>query len=674
MSTQPPGRATTAPWIPYTLPWDDAPLDLSFLYEDEKPAGKHGFLTVKGDRFVFEDGHEARFWGTLFNSAANFPTHDYSEKVARRLAKFGVNMVRLHQMDAEWATPNIFQCTRGRLRVDSLSFDPESMDRLDYLIHCLRQEGIYIYLDQLSHRTFKSGDGVDNAFELPIAAAPYSNFDPRLIDLQKKYSHDLWTHINPYTGLAYKDDPAIALTEFANENDLFTRTRNLEPYRSRLEERYRAWAKRRDISLPEEPIDFDQATVPLVQFLTELQNQYYDQMYAYLREVGVRIPVTGSNWSLGSIHQAAAAGDLDFADSHAYWDMWSDTRGTNRPLVAEPKDHMLVDLSHRRLLDKPFFVSEWGVTWPNEWRATTPLSMAAHAALQGWNGLTIHTYRYRTTSPVDRMGGVLLNGVGYRLNFDTFNDPAKFGLFYHGALLFRRGDVDQAKSTVGIRVSQEQIDMPDTSASLGRVIAHQRIPALDALVEQHRCGLLLPGHDAPADQVIPATASAAPVPDGVLRADTGQIGRDPGRRIGWIDTPRTKAGYGFLGTSDPLLLDGLTLTVKTPFAVIAISSLTDEPIHTSRNLLLTAVGRADNSGAVYSEDHTRRLEIGHAPVLIEVIHAVIELQTDQPFLKVFSIDPEGSLTGRMPATFADGKLTFEIGAVFPSMYYLIQSD
>lgn len=674
MPIQPPTRTPTERWIPYTLPWDDAPLDLSFFYENEKPAGKHGFLTVQGDRFVFEDGREARFWGTLFNSAANFPSHEYSEKVAIRLAKFGLNMVRLHQMDAEWATPNIFQFTRGCLRDNSLSFDPRSMDRLDYLIHCLKQEGIYIYLDQLSHRSFKTGDGVDNPFGLPIAGAPYSNFDPRLIELQMKFSHDLWNHVNPYTGLAYKDDPAIALTEVANENDLFSRPRNYEPYRSQLEKRYREWAVQRDISLPEDPINFDQATVPLVQFLSELQKAFYDRMYGYLREIGVRIPITGSNWHFGNIHQAAAGGDLDFCDSHGYWDMWGEKRGNNRPLVAEPKDHLLGPLCQRRLLDQPFFASEWDVTWPNEWRATSPLSIAANASLQGWNGLTIHTYRYRTTSPVDRMGAVVLNGVGYRVNFDTFNDPAKFGLFYHAALLFRRGDVDRAKKTVGLRITQEQINSLGDITSIGRAISHYTMPALDVLPEQHRCGLLLPGHDAPADEIIPSTSPASAVPEGGLRADTGQIGRDPSRRIGWIDTPRTKAGYGFLGATDPLVLDGLTLTVKTPFAVIALSSLTDDPIRTSRNLLLTTVGRADNSGAVYNEDHTERLEIGHAPVLVEVIFATIELATDQRCLKVLAIDPEGSITGRVPATWADGKLTFETGSLHPSMYYLIQSD
>ncbi len=100
-------------YIPFTMRWDDAPLDISYIFEDEKPAGKHGFLTIKDDRMIFEDGTTARFFGTLFNSEMNFCSHDHAEKTAKRLAKFGTNIVRLHQMDADSACPNIFNFTRG---------------------------------------------------------------------------------------------------------------------------------------------------------------------------------------------------------------------------------------------------------------------------------------------------------------------------------------------------------------------------------------------------------------------------------------------------------------------------------------------------------------------------------------------------------------------------------
>ncbi len=193
----------TTDWVPFNLSWgDDVPIDISFVFEHEKPAGKHGFLTAQGERLVFQDGTEGRFWGTNFNSGANFPPHAYSEMVARRLAKFGVNIVRTHQMDSEWATPNIFQFNRARPKDHTRTLDPDSLDRLDYLIYCLKAEGIYLYLDLLTYRQFRPGDGVDAVDALPQAAKPYLYFDPRLIALQKEYNEALWSHVNPYTGLA----------------------------------------------------------------------------------------------------------------------------------------------------------------------------------------------------------------------------------------------------------------------------------------------------------------------------------------------------------------------------------------------------------------------------------------------------------------------------------------
>ena len=74
-------------YIPYPFYYDDAPVDISFVFADEKPAGKHGFLQVKGTEFCFEDGTTARFWGANFNGCGNFPDHKHAENTAKRLAK-----------------------------------------------------------------------------------------------------------------------------------------------------------------------------------------------------------------------------------------------------------------------------------------------------------------------------------------------------------------------------------------------------------------------------------------------------------------------------------------------------------------------------------------------------------------------------------------------------------
>ena len=94
-------------WIPFPSFADSFPIDVRCAFGDEAPAGKHGFLKTEDTKFVFEDGTAARFWGTNFNSALCFPTHEYAEQVAERVACAGLNIVRLHQTDMEVVIPNM---------------------------------------------------------------------------------------------------------------------------------------------------------------------------------------------------------------------------------------------------------------------------------------------------------------------------------------------------------------------------------------------------------------------------------------------------------------------------------------------------------------------------------------------------------------------------------------
>jgi hypothetical protein len=89
-----------------------------------------------------------------------------------------------------------------------------------------------------------------------------------------------------------------------------------------------------------------------------------------------------------------------------------------------------------------------------------------------------------------------------------------------------------------------------------------------------------------------------------------------------------------VGKEGDILLNGLKINVKTDFATVAISTLTDDPVKRSDNMLLTAVGRADNTGSRYNEDHTENLAVGHGPIQVEIIEAVIGIETDKKNLRV----------------------------------------
>lgn len=668
--------------VSFTLPWDDAPIDISFIFEHEKPAGKHGFVKVDGARLIFEDGALARFWGTNFNSVANFPSHSYSEKVAKRLAKFGINMVRFHQMDGDWSTPNIFQFTKGPLLENTQNLDPRSMDALDYLVHCLKQEGIYVYLDLLTYRRFRTGDGVEAAEQMMPAGRPYSNFDPHLIDLQKKFNEQIWNHVNPYTGLAYKDEPAIALSEIVNENDLLTRgtIKNLlEPYRGRFEKQCLEWCRGKNLPLPSTPVDFAGNDPSVLAFLTDAQKTYYRDMIAHMRKLGVRIPLTGTNWCLGGAPLLAANVETDFTDSHTYWYGWSwrvaEKRLMNDSFLGK-RDTFMKNLTTFRTLDKPFFVSEWDHPWPNEWRAESPLHLAAVSALQGWSGATIHTYRYDCRENVDQIAapitGDALSGVPYRSGvFDTFNDPAKFGLFYHAALIVRRGDVREGENAVELALPGLCIEKPTEKEAGFYNAGHMQ--AVDGAGEICKTGIRLPGAKAIAPRQLHLNDSLLPADAVEIRSDTGELYRNIQKRYGMIDTARTKVAYGFLGALGELKFKGLHLTVKTDFAVLALSSLSDAPLSESDNILLTAVGRADNTGARYNADHTLQFELGHGPIQAQVIEADFVLDTSVLNLKIAAVNSQGLLIGPVPEQYENGKLKFSLGGGhFASMYYLIQ--
>ena len=659
-----------AKFAPYPFYWDDVPVDISFVFGDEKPAGKHGFLEVNGDSFVFADGTPGLFWGTNFNSGMNFPDFDYSEKTAKRLAKIGINLVRFHQLDSEWATPNIFQYTKGERRGTTRNLDPESMKHFDYLIYCLKKEGIYCYLDMMTYRKFKSGDGVENALALGDSAKPYSIFSRKLIDLQKEFIHDLWHHINPYTGLAFKDDPVFVLSEITNECDVFNpRFKfDVEPYHTELIRQMQAWLADQGLTYAADPIDFSAQDEIMIQFKIFIQERYYREIYDYVRDLGVRIPITGTNWTINAAN-AKTQLVTDFDDGHAYWYGWRwqefKREFDNRPMVAN-KDTMLNALSFIRFPDRPYFVSEWDYPWPNEWRAESSLLMAAAGSFQGWGGFAIHTYMYATRRDMQIIGKEIssrsINNVPYREGiFSTWNDPAKFGLFYHAALIMRRGDVRMAEKSVAVAID----DLTSTPANA---------PAFRLISEQNRAGLVLDGQPHGADEVVAADQCIVDENEGAVLSDTGELYRSWEKRIGSIDTPMTKCVYGFLGAAGTVAVKGMKVAAANDFAVVALSSLTDMPVGESDNLLLTTVGRAENTDMKMNDQHSEVLDLGKPPILIEVIEADVSIKTDRRDLRVLSIGPEGFTAGVIPSRFEDGYLKFHLGDTCQSMYYLIQAE
>ena len=263
-------------------------------------------------------------------------------------------------------------------------------------------------------------------------------------------------------------------------------------------------------------------------------------------------------------------------------------------------------------------------------------------------------------------------GVPYREGiFSTWNDPAKFGLFYHSALLFRRGDVAPATKKVAAY-----------STDLGQL----QNTALQGLLEQHQAATTF-DQTLPAgyDEATPADKAYPHPQEGKIVSDNGQLWRDLQKRIGVVDTARTKIIYGFLGLAGNLSssykavdqgisINGLSVDCKTDFAVVAMSSLTDDPIKTSDNILLSTIGRARNTDARF--DGEKMLDAGTTPIMAEVITAKIRMETEHGNkMKVWGVNAEGFYAGRIATTYENGELCFTVGdEENPAAYYLIVKE
>ncbi len=241
-----PGIGAQSTWFPLSLSWEDSSktfIDASDLlvdYPGQDPAtviDARGHLRASSDgHFYFErTGKRARFWGVNFTFNASFPPcpdepsfyngfgdTQSADKIARRLAKLGVNVVRFHHMDTSPSRDGIWD--RNYYPHDTQHLDPAQIRRLDYLISQLRKNGIYANINLKVGRHFGAGDGIDltQAFSGNLSYFQgVANFDPRMIELQQDYARELLTHVNPYTGRTYAEDPAVAFVEIANEDSLF---------------------------------------------------------------------------------------------------------------------------------------------------------------------------------------------------------------------------------------------------------------------------------------------------------------------------------------------------------------------------------------------------------------------------------------------------------------------
>src|SRR5262245_39599261 len=117
-------------WFAFNPPTDSfakSAIDLRSL--NEKVAGEHGIIAARGDEFVHSANNQpVRFWAV--NGPPNNLNNEGLKQCARRLAKYGVNLVRMH----------------GAMFDKTGDADLKKVTRTQNTVAALKAEGIYSHL------------------------------------------------------------------------------------------------------------------------------------------------------------------------------------------------------------------------------------------------------------------------------------------------------------------------------------------------------------------------------------------------------------------------------------------------------------------------------------------------------------------------------------------------
>lgn len=644
-------------------------LDLAML--NDAPAGTYGRIVNKDGHFAYEQtGKRVRLVGTNLCYTANYLDKDGADRIAARFKAMGYNTIRFHHTDVHMRKGNWNS-------VSSDDIDPAYLDRLDYMFAAMKKAGLYVTIDLYTQRKFGKGEiqGIDRVIEGDIKGLVPIH-EPAF-EAWKKLVIKWMNHVNPYTRVAWKDDPALLSICPLNEDSIACAWGSdvAKPF---YLARFAEWKQDKKLtSTVDKPGDD-----PLfARFLVEVKMASNRKIEGFLRELGVKAMITGSNW-WDTMAQTFTRDQFDLVDNHQYADHpqphWLPSKYNQKGnLTSHPTYLTPIFMASTRVFGKPFTVSEYNYCAPNRFRAEGGALMGAYASLQDWDGL----YRFAWAHDEKRVNDSL-SLQGFDLSSDPLNQLSERQII----LLFRRGDVAAAKKRFVYGVT-----MPDaTSQGVGDMWAKGIFPhPFNALALSSQTGSQVIEGDRKIvgsfDGVVAKEAvtdaaklagnpylaiSAIPKLAGEVVSDTGEITLD--REKGTLRVGTAMSACIVSPAGMELTVRNLSIARSDSFSSISAHAMDGKPLESSGRLLILHLTNVLNSGISFaSSDMTTLTTWGKLPYVVRIGSATISLKSSVSGLKLFACDYAGNRMKTVAAEYANGAYTFQavVSQAEPCMVY-----
>ncbi|MFN4228135.1 MAG: hypothetical protein ACK4F0_08385 [Candidatus Ratteibacteria bacterium] len=674
-------------WFKVEMPIDDfSPNVLDKIRKWHKPAGIHGYLKRnENGNFVFEDGTPAKFWGVV---GPLCPSKSDAEYLAKRLSKYGFNLIRMHNLRSELT--DWYQADNTK------ELNKNKLDRLDYFISQLKKEGIYVQFVMWYGNKFKEKDGIKDWNKDFGLLSQTLYFDKPTQDFYLEFLKKIFTHRNPYTGLTYAEDPVIVQVQIVNENNMFFNSlQGLPPsYLIDLKHLFIKWVKdkyKTDENLfsnwktiltpfeTGESIDdmmllsiFDLAN-PIERkikrakdqalFYYQLQTDFYKKVEKTLRDLGYKGMICGTPWyAPGWLNEVDlySNAELDFISKHTYWDHgrggWRPEVVTfdNKPMIKYPEKSMILP-GYNRVFSKPFMITEWNCVYPNEFVLESVPIMASYAALQGWSGLT-----HFAIGDVDWTG--YLNEM-----FGIATNPMYWCLEPIGSLIFLRGDVKEGDIVYKRKMSFEDIFNPKREIERKVLEKLEDVDYMRARWEDLKFPSYIFGVGKVGIEFVEKKQENfidqekirkyIDEKNKIIKSSTEELTWNYGQGYLVVDTERTQGAVGFLDKLD-INTKYLKINLENPFCAVFLSSVDEKAINFSSHLLLTIVGRCRNKGQEYVKigNEWQLKSLGTSPVLMEPVNLNLEIKNNKNF-ELYALDINGKRIRKIQDLISkDGKI------------------
>jgi hypothetical protein len=409
-----------------------------------------------------------------------------------------------------------------------------------------------------------------------------------------------------------------------------------------------------------------------LQFLWDTERAYWLEMATYIkRDLGYKGIVFGTIVGCSTPHLMA---QLDTVDGHAYW-MHPEFPGAawdfnnwfvrNAPMV-NSDDTTLRRLAQHRVWGKPYTVTEYDHPAPNQYAAEGLPLLAAHGALQDWDGL--FAFDYGGSDGEGRIGAF----------FEQRTHPAKWALMRACAALFLRADVRPAQRLVCAPFPREA-EMDALRQVWAWGLPDGRFAGLDGkAATMHRLATALEPARVPRDALRP---DAITIPDRRRVSDTGELIWDrtqAGRGYFVVRAKRSKMAVGFIGGRTLDLGDKFRLQVNDAplggFGVVAITVLQEKPVWRA---LMTTVSTAENTGWNLRDLGEGRITLGNqwgdAPTRVAVPTATLTLPYPAARVRVWALDEDGKRARALkPTPVGKDRAAIELSPQHRTIWYEVE--